>query len=668
MANTVLIIESDKATISQAKAATEVAGYRFLSAETAADGLSTASEAIPSIIFINLATPGTNGLEICKTIHNTGDLSSIPIILITLREGKFDPVYKKLYGIVAFLKKPFEDTDMTALLQEHSPLTEEEAPAVEEETISFEGAEAPAEEEEAGAVFSIDETQASLQDLQSDFQQPLAEEEEAPSAGEGDEFEGTRPFALDETQEEGGALGEVEPSGFGEAGGEAGEEESGGFGEGGTFGEVEPSGFGEAGGEAGEEESGGFGEGGAFGEVEPSGFGEAGGEEAGGFGEGGAFGEVEPSGFGEAGEEEAGGFGEVEPSGFGEAGGEEEPAFGESEGTVAFGGQEEEGFGGGEEAGGFGDAGGEEEAGESWGFGGDEDQTMKMGGGDDEESTAVFEPDSLDWGAAEEEAEKTMAMGAPKPAPPSKEPGITEEAMPSFDDETPQADESFMDESMGAEEMPQMGAGEEDYSDLFEGGEKPAAKPSKKIKPKKGAVKPRPGIKRILIIVLILIVVGGLGFAGYTFFLAPQTPTPTPVALPEPMPAEPEEAPEPPVAEPEMPEPAEMPVEEAPVVVEKPAEKKPAPAAEKPSAATGVPASGYYVQFGVFGSDRNAKRMVSRVAEYNLSTIVEVKGKGKSKRNFVLLNERFKSRSAATKRAREVKRLTEYDTAVYRKK
>ena len=196
MSNTVLLIENDESTVIKAKEVLEGSGYSIVSVDDAQTGVSKASELVPTMMLINLATPGANGLELCKSIHNTEGLESVPIILLTLREGKFEPIYTKLYGIVAFLKKPFEDPELLELVQEHAPVTE----VLEEEPLGFDSdIDIDAEEEDTddSSVFSLDDTEESLDDLQASFQQPL-DEEAGAAPSEDDEFEGTQQFSLDD--------------------------------------------------------------------------------------------------------------------------------------------------------------------------------------------------------------------------------------------------------------------------------------------------------------------------------------------------------------------------------------------------------------------------------------------------------------------------------------
>lgn len=146
--NSVVFIENDQETISQVTDTLQGRGYIVYTASNATEGFKLATEVVPSIVLLNLNTPGTNGLEICKNIHTYPALEKTPIVLLTLREGKYDPLYSKLYGIVAFLKKPFDPDALMALMEEHCPYQHVDNPEAASFDAPAEGHydEAPAEE------------------------------------------------------------------------------------------------------------------------------------------------------------------------------------------------------------------------------------------------------------------------------------------------------------------------------------------------------------------------------------------------------------------------------------------------------------------------------------------------------------------------------------------
>ena len=646
MNNTVLLIENDQDTVSKAAGALEGAGYTIVSADTAQEGTDKAKELAPVLILINLATPGANGLELCKSIHNTEGLTEVPIVLLTLREGKFEPVYTKLYGIVSFLKKPFGNDELLALAQEHAPAAEAEVSMEDDATMEMGEMGADSGDEGFGAmemdssmdegddegVFSIDETEQSLDDLQSSFQEPLEEDTDmsADTSGEmDDEFEGTQQFSLDDTEDmdAGGAAAE-------DAGGAAAEDAGGDWGE---MDSGDAAAAEDAGGDWGEMDSGDA----------------AADEDA-----GGDWGEMDSGDA--AADKDAGGAGEDEDmdadstlkmdlakSGWGEM------DIDDSEGTMQMDSTEE----------------GSDAVSDTASKGPDEDDFGGMGGDMEDESGS----------------DDTMQMDTQEST------GETEEPMsddtPTFDDEPMGDDESFRDDSIaGDEDMPQMDMEDEDYSELFadsEEAEEDTGKGKKKKKKKKKKKAAKAGgkspLKRILVLVLLLLVLGGGGFAAYTFFLAEEPATKVTVTrqpsasrpdldLDEEPPADllkelEEEDAQRPEAKTEASAPKKATVKKPKASTAKP-RKKPAP---EPAATAAAPTEGaYYVQFGVFGVKANAERMALNLERTGLKPLIQPKtSKGKTV-NYVLLDEPFGSWAKAFEKASEVKRLTGFSTAVYK--
>jgi len=132
MAKTILVIDSDSSSASVLSKTLEAEGYLVFTSASAEASLTMAKKVNPSVIFLSLSAQGV-GLEICKEIRSIEGLSDVPIVLLTIREGKYDPRYRDLYGIVGFLKKPLKKEDILSSLNLASPKEEE---PVSEQVIS----------------------------------------------------------------------------------------------------------------------------------------------------------------------------------------------------------------------------------------------------------------------------------------------------------------------------------------------------------------------------------------------------------------------------------------------------------------------------------------------------------------------------------------------------
>jgi CheY-like chemotaxis protein/cell division septation protein DedD len=108
----VLVIEKDNKYLDMITGALERVGITVYPINHAGKALHYLDDIHPSLILLNLATEGTNGLEITKTIHSNPDFADVPILLLTVMEGKFNEMYTKNFGIVGFLKKPFSADDI----------------------------------------------------------------------------------------------------------------------------------------------------------------------------------------------------------------------------------------------------------------------------------------------------------------------------------------------------------------------------------------------------------------------------------------------------------------------------------------------------------------------------------------------------------------------------
>ena len=231
MKKTVLVIDNDQPSASAIAKTLEAEGYLVFTAASGEAALTMAKKVTPMVVFLNLAAPGA-GLEICKSIHAIAAIKEVPIVLLTVRESKFDPRYKELYGIVGFLKKPLTPETIFSSLGTALGATEEVAGAEEfaagfaQETSpaggpasfraggpatfgGYEAAEAPEAEQNAFAGYDTQKPAEPAEEPASPFKgtQPFKMEESEPQRKEYDfdgarPFEGTRPFEGGESVEE----------------------------------------------------------------------------------------------------------------------------------------------------------------------------------------------------------------------------------------------------------------------------------------------------------------------------------------------------------------------------------------------------------------------------------------------------------------------------------
>jgi two-component system, chemotaxis family, response regulator PixG len=98
------------------------AGYRFTSIQDPVQALPILLEQKPSLIFLDLLMPVTNGYEVCSQIRRTSAFRNIPIIIVTSSDGIVDRVRAKLAGTSGFIAKPIDPEKVLTTLRHHLPI------------------------------------------------------------------------------------------------------------------------------------------------------------------------------------------------------------------------------------------------------------------------------------------------------------------------------------------------------------------------------------------------------------------------------------------------------------------------------------------------------------------------------------------------------------------
>ncbi|MDA8087121.1 MAG: SPOR domain-containing protein [Nitrospiraceae bacterium] len=115
MPKNVLVIEREFDTARQIARALESEGYFVFTASGAEAGLVMARRVKPALIFLNLSLKDTGRTEFISRLRAMEFLRRVPILLITGKDGEYDPRYRDLYGIVNFVRVPLNDAEITAM-------------------------------------------------------------------------------------------------------------------------------------------------------------------------------------------------------------------------------------------------------------------------------------------------------------------------------------------------------------------------------------------------------------------------------------------------------------------------------------------------------------------------------------------------------------------------
>lgn len=116
----VVLVVDDSNTV--LRSATDYLTNFGLSVVTARDGFEALAKVVdlkPSMVFLDIMMPRLDGYQACALIKNNADLRSIPVIILSSKDGLFDRARGRVAGADDHLAKPFNATQLTAMVEKY---------------------------------------------------------------------------------------------------------------------------------------------------------------------------------------------------------------------------------------------------------------------------------------------------------------------------------------------------------------------------------------------------------------------------------------------------------------------------------------------------------------------------------------------------------------------
>lgn len=116
----VLIIDDSNTIRKTAEALLERAGYEVLTAADGFEAMSIIADHRPDIIFIDIMMPRLDGYQSCTLIKNNTHFKSIPVIMLSSKDGLFDRARGQIAGANGHINKPFTQKDLVGAIEQHA--------------------------------------------------------------------------------------------------------------------------------------------------------------------------------------------------------------------------------------------------------------------------------------------------------------------------------------------------------------------------------------------------------------------------------------------------------------------------------------------------------------------------------------------------------------------
>lgn len=110
----IVIVEKDQATAHSIKHCLEAEGFHTSIAGTGDEAYKLVASEHPDLMILELMLPGTNGLELCKTLRNKEETALLPIIMLTAKREESDIIVGLELGADDYMTKPFHPKVLVA--------------------------------------------------------------------------------------------------------------------------------------------------------------------------------------------------------------------------------------------------------------------------------------------------------------------------------------------------------------------------------------------------------------------------------------------------------------------------------------------------------------------------------------------------------------------------
>jgi twitching motility two-component system response regulator PilG len=103
----VLVIDDSNTIRRSAEIFLKQGGHEVLLAEDGFDALAKVNDYQPNLIFCDILMPRLDGYQTCAIIKRNTKFSSVPVVMLSSKDGVFDKARGRMVGSQDYLTKPF---------------------------------------------------------------------------------------------------------------------------------------------------------------------------------------------------------------------------------------------------------------------------------------------------------------------------------------------------------------------------------------------------------------------------------------------------------------------------------------------------------------------------------------------------------------------------------
>jgi len=114
----VLVIDDSNTIRRSAEIFLKQGGHEVLLAEDGFDALAKVNDFQPNLIFCDILMPRLDGYQTCAIIKRNARFASVPIVMLSSKDGVFDKARGRMVGSQDYLTKPFTKDQLLTTVQQ----------------------------------------------------------------------------------------------------------------------------------------------------------------------------------------------------------------------------------------------------------------------------------------------------------------------------------------------------------------------------------------------------------------------------------------------------------------------------------------------------------------------------------------------------------------------
>ncbi len=122
---TVMVIDDSKTIRRTAESLLKREGCQVITATDGFESLAMIADLHPDVIFVDIMMPRLDGYQTCALIKHNQDYRSIPVIMLSSKDGLFDRARGRIVGSEQYLTKPFTKEELIGAIKRHVSRTEQ---------------------------------------------------------------------------------------------------------------------------------------------------------------------------------------------------------------------------------------------------------------------------------------------------------------------------------------------------------------------------------------------------------------------------------------------------------------------------------------------------------------------------------------------------------------